>query len=74
MDLGKNIKKARTKKEFSQSKLADLVGCKRANIANIEAGRIYPSLQLLIKLKAILGINLNKIEGEKNENNSVSTN
>ena len=68
-NFGKQLKRERINKKISQTCLAKLVGCKRANIANIESGRIYPSFRVLVKLKEILALNISRLaeNQEKNE-------
>jgi len=60
-ELGKKIKEMRIKKKISQKTLSQIAGCKRSNIANIEGGRVYPSMPSLIKIARFLEINLNEI-------------
>lgn len=55
MLLGRNIKKARKSKGFSQNKLAELLDISREHLAKVETAKRTISLGLLFKLCDILG-------------------
>ena len=54
--LGKNIQKARKKKNYSQNKLADLLNISREHLAKIETAKRTLSLGLLFRICEILNI------------------
>jgi transcriptional regulator with XRE-family HTH domain len=54
--LGKNIRIYRKSKGFSQSKLAERVGTATNYISAIEAGRRFPSVDMLEKIALALEI------------------
>lgn len=54
--LGQELKKARKhKSEWTQGRLAEKVKCSQATIAQIEAGRKLPGLEMLHKIEDALG-------------------
>ncbi len=58
IQVGKSIRKARTKAAMSQAGLAKKVNMSRASIVNIEKGRQHPPLHLLWSLSEILEVNV----------------
>lgn len=48
--LKNNLKTVRIEKEFSQQKLADLVGVSRNTISSIETGQFNPTAKLALVL------------------------
>ncbi len=48
--MGERIRLCRNKLGISQEKLADLLGMKRTNIANYEAGRVVPPGNVLLEM------------------------
>ena len=56
--LGDAILRARMKRGWSQTELAELVGTKQANISRIEAGLGNPTLNLIQKLIQTLELEL----------------
>ena len=48
--IGKDVRMIRKNAKMSQLKLAEEVGCSLSQISNIEAGRSYPSIQILKKI------------------------
>ena len=73
--LGKNIRIFRKSCDFSQSKLAERVDTSTNYISAIEAGRRFPSAEMLEKIAIALGIDTPelfstepiKLENTKNE-------
>ena len=59
--LGKNIKKYRKSKNFSQNTLAELVDLSREHLACIETGKEYISLRKLFLIAGILEVSLSKL-------------
>ena len=52
-----NLKFYRSKRNISQSKLAELCGCATPTIGCIESARQFPSFELLFKMADALEIN-----------------
>lgn len=63
--LGKNIKKFRTLKGFSQEQLANKVGLSRQTITNWENGYREPDLDKAFKLAEILDVSLEDLLGKE---------
>lgn len=59
------LKMARTEKNITQQKLAELVGASRQTIGLIEKGEFNPSLQLCISIAKALDKTLNDIFWEE---------
>ena len=55
-DLGMRLKELRTKRGFSQTELAELVGVTPSTISQVESNLIYPSLPPLLKMAEVLGV------------------
>ena len=74
--LGKKIKEIRKNKNFTQEKMAELIGIETASLSNIENGKYYPTAEnlapyLFNKVKQALqplGLTLKSIELWENEN------
>ena len=58
MELGKQLKTARTDASLSQEELAKKIGVSRQTISNWENCRSYPDIGSLIKLSDLYGISL----------------
>ena len=58
IDLGIRIKELRTKRGFSQTELAKLVGVTSSSISQIESNLIYPSLPALLKIAEVLSVDI----------------
>ena len=56
---------ARVNAELTQKQLADACGVSESTVINWEAGKTFPSVGMLGKLEAALGISLNYIRFEK---------
>lgn len=54
--IGKNLKKARQKKELTQVEVARKVGIHPNYYAKIERGEIQPALDTLEKIFKVLGV------------------
>jgi transcriptional regulator with XRE-family HTH domain len=50
---------ARTEKGITQMKLAEMLGTHRSNISRLERGDHNPSLDMLLRISSVLGIDLN---------------
>lgn len=61
--MGRRIKECRNKLGISQEELAEMLGMKRTNIANYEAGRVVPPGNILVKLSDIFGVSTDYILG-----------
>ncbi|MBK6881197.1 MAG: helix-turn-helix transcriptional regulator [Elusimicrobia bacterium] len=62
--LGKNIKAFRTKKGWSQQKLAEAASLSYATITKLEQGRAKePTIHSMIKLADALGVSIDALVG-----------
>jgi transcriptional regulator with XRE-family HTH domain/KaiC/GvpD/RAD55 family RecA-like ATPase len=61
LELGKNLKEIRTKRGFSQSELAKLVGVTPSTISQVESCLIYPSLPALVKMAEVLSVEISSL-------------
>ena len=59
--LGKKVKLARAKADFTQEKLAEKAGLHRTYIAGIETGRRNISIKNLEKIAKALGVKTNDL-------------
>ena len=59
--LGQNLKRIRTKKAISQTKIAKELGIDRAFISNIENGKTNPTLSTIAKLAKTLGVSADEL-------------
>lgn len=56
INIGKRIKQYRTEKGISQEALAEMVNINYRHISNIETGRRYPSLEIIIAFANVFGV------------------
>ena len=63
-DIGKHLKERRNQLGITQLNLADLAGISANTLYKIERGQANPTLQVLIKLADVLGMEL-KLEVKK---------
>ena len=56
--LARRVRALREKRKLTQAELAELAGTGQAAIARIEAGRTVPKLDLLVRIAAALGTQL----------------
>ncbi len=54
--IGAKIKKYRLEKNLSQEQLGELIAINAHHISNIEVGRKYPSLELIISISNVLSV------------------
>lgn len=59
--VGQRIRNYRTKKGFSQEKLAELSGCHPTYIGQLERGEKNATLESIERITAALGISLSKL-------------
>jgi len=64
VDLGTRLKELRTKRGFSQTELARLIGVTPSNISQVESNQIYPSVPALIKIAEILSVKVSSFFNE----------
>ena len=57
--IGKRLKELRTKRGFSQTELAKLVGVTPSTISQVESDLIHPSLPALFKIAEVLSVEMN---------------
>lgn len=66
--IAERIKDARNAKDITQQEFAELLGVCRSTIANYELGRRTPSLEEVVKIAEILGVDANYLLGIEKEN------
>lgn len=59
--LGENLKKIRTKKNITQTGLADTLGVDKSFVSNIENGKTNPTLSTITNLAKALGVSTNEL-------------
>ena len=61
--LGKNVRRLRAEKGWSQEDYADRAGIHRTYVSDIERGRRNPTVTVVEKLAAALGVNAGDLLG-----------
>ncbi|HMR11484.1 MAG TPA: XRE family transcriptional regulator [Polyangiaceae bacterium] len=61
--LAHNLKRLRESRGLSQQRLADASGVPRPTVAHLESGTANPTLSVLMKLAAALGVDLGEMGG-----------
>lgn len=61
--VAERIKECRKMRGYSQEELANLLGMKRTNIANYEAGRIIPPGNIVVMMSEILSVSTDYLLG-----------
>ena len=56
--LGKNIKKYRKEKNFTQEKFAEIIGIDPKNVSKIENGNNYPSAETMTAIAKALNMDI----------------
>jgi len=59
--LGENLRKIRTKKDITQTGLAETLGVDKSFISNIESGKTNPTLSTITNLAQTLGVSTNEL-------------
>lgn len=67
MNLGKNIKRLRKEKGWSQTQLAEQVGCHLSNITRIETGKYTPALETVAQISKILDVQIDYLVNGNDE-------
>ncbi|MCE5334335.1 MAG: cupin domain-containing protein [Desulfobacteraceae bacterium] len=65
IDLGFRLKELRSRRGFSQTDLAKLVGVTPSTISQIESNLIYPSLPALLKMTEVLMVDISSFFQDK---------
>lgn len=66
MEIGKKIKEQREQKNWSQDDLAEILNISRQSISKWELNKVYPSIDMLIKMSDLFDISLDElIKGDK---------
>jgi transcriptional regulator with XRE-family HTH domain/KaiC/GvpD/RAD55 family RecA-like ATPase len=65
IELGHRLKELRTRRGFSQTELARLVGVTPSTISQIESSLIYPSLPALLKMTEVLTVDISSFFQDK---------
>lgn len=64
MSIGDQIKQYRRQKGITQEDLAKELGVKRTTVTQYEAGRIFPSHEILRKMSAFFGVTMDELAGD----------
>jgi transcriptional regulator with XRE-family HTH domain len=67
IEVGKRIKNARNKKNFSQNRLAEASSLSRTSITNIEKGRQHLPIHTLYAIANVLEINVAELLPDQNQ-------
>ena len=59
--VGKNIKKAREKKELSQEQLAERLSVTRQAVSNWDRGKTEPDIEMLQRLSEVLEVSVEEL-------------
>lgn len=59
--LGENLRKIRTKKDITQTGLAETLGVDKSFISNIENGKTNPTLSTITSIAKALGVSSNEL-------------
>jgi len=65
VSIGKNIKKIREQRGFTQQQIADLIHMHRSNYSKVESGLREPSIDALNKIAKHFGITLDELVNMK---------
>jgi transcriptional regulator with XRE-family HTH domain len=66
MDIGKNIRKNRSKLKLSRKKISEITGVSEGYIGEIERGEKVPSIETLLKISRPLKLTVSQLIGEIN--------
>ncbi|MCA9313758.1 helix-turn-helix transcriptional regulator [Candidatus Saccharibacteria bacterium] len=61
MDIGLKIKSIREKTGLTQTEFADKIAVSQSYLSKVESGNRHPNYAMLIMLRAVFKINLNKL-------------
>ena len=61
MNIGKNIKAIRLKKQLSQEELAEKLFVTRQTVSGYELGRTKPDVETLMRIAEVLGVDMNEV-------------
>ncbi|MFZ2448344.1 MAG: cupin domain-containing protein [Syntrophobacteraceae bacterium] len=67
IDLGLRLKELRSRRGFSQTELAKLVGVTPSTISQVESNLIYPSLPALLKMAEVLTVDISSFFQDRTE-------
>jgi len=59
--LGENLKKIRTKKNITQTELAETLKVDKSFVSNIENGKTNPTLATIVKIANAVGVSLDEL-------------
>ena len=59
--LGENLKKVRTKKNITQTGLAETLGVDKSFVSNLENGKTNPTLSTITNLAQALGVSTKEL-------------
>lgn len=61
MKIGQKIKSYREKRNFTQTKLAEISGVSQTYISELESNKSQPTVAVVVKLAKALGISVDKL-------------
>ena len=67
MEIGRNIKFARMRRELKQNELAEIVNVTSEHISHVECATSRPSLELLVAIANVLSCDINDLLGTNME-------
>lgn len=67
LEIGRNIKIARLRREMKQNELAEIVGVSSEHISHVECAKSKPSLELLVAIANTLACDINVLLGSNME-------
>ncbi|TFV23819.1 XRE family transcriptional regulator [Staphylococcus saprophyticus] len=66
MEIGLRIKEQRELRNWSQDELAEILNISRQSISKWELNKVYPSIDMLIKMSDLFDVSLDElIKGDK---------
>ena len=74
MDYGRRFKYYRNKAKLSQKKAAQLIGINNYQLGNYETNRSEPSLTILKKMSKLYRVSIDKMLGNKVDNDIINDN
>ena len=74
MDYGRRFKYYRNKAKLSQKKAAQLIGINNYQLGNYETNRSEPSLAILKKMSKLYRVSIDKMLGNKVDNDIINDN
>lgn len=71
-EIGRSIAEARTRRQLSQKKLADRIGCSVDALAAMEQGKRFPRFKILAALSHELGVTIRDLLDQVDQNDPTN--